>query len=103
MANLVVEFDTKEKTMSVKMDGKDMTDVAHVEFFSGFEDDFHATVVQRSENADDGTMIITRTVANEQGVTANEEKGYDTKPRHDEDKRSKTRKMAKALFRKDFE
>lgn len=38
MAKIIAEFDTKEKTLEVTMDGKKVKDVASVAFMAGYDD-----------------------------------------------------------------
>lgn len=38
MAKIIAEFDTKEKTLSVSMDGKSVKDISSVYFMAGFDD-----------------------------------------------------------------
>jgi hypothetical protein len=68
MAIVNVEFDTKEKTLKVSHDGKEMQNVDRVEFWTfglnGEDTTYFMEVGQREMNEDDGTVKLTRTLAN---------------------------------------
>lgn len=70
MAKINVEFDTKDKVLSVTMDGQVIEDVSSVEFYKGYDnpDQFHGvfTTVERMD--DDKVIKVTRVSAKD-GIT----------------------------------
>ena len=68
MAKINVEFDTKDKVLSVSMDGKDIGNVSSVEFFSGYDDDkFHGSITTIEKMDDDDIHKIMRISAEQNG------------------------------------
>ena len=67
MAVITTEFDTMEKSLTVKMDGKAVTDVDNVEFFKSFiqDDVFHMRVEKVELSEDKDMTTVTRIMAKE--------------------------------------
>ena len=67
MAKINVEFDTKDKVLSVVMDGKVFDNVSSVEFYSGFENDgFHGSVTTVEKVDNDDMIKVMRISAHDQ-------------------------------------
>ncbi len=66
MATISAEFDTKEKTLVITMNGKKLKDIASVEFFV-WGDEASASLTSITVNEDDSTRTITRVMADENG------------------------------------
>lgn len=79
MAKILVEFDTKAKTLSVKKDGTEMPNVVAVELarsdYYGYgyggegddDEDFRFSLTQMESDKENDTRQMTRTVANSVG------------------------------------
>jgi len=67
MSKISVEFDTKTKAMSVKLDGKAVPDVVGVNlsksYYSDDEDAFQCSVTQRQKDEDNDIQTWTQLVA----------------------------------------
>ena len=66
MAEITAVFDTKDKTLSVTMDGKKMKNVSEATFFT-FGDTGGVEVRSFSRDEDNDTITITKILANENG------------------------------------
>ena len=61
MAKINVEFDTKDKTLNVVMDGKTVDNVSSVEFYSGFDNDgFNGSITSVQKIDEDDFVKIMR-------------------------------------------
>jgi hypothetical protein len=69
MAIITATFDTKEKTLSVEMDGKKMDNVVSADFYAGWQDDgtFRGSVSQMTKSEDDDLTQVTYISASENG------------------------------------
>jgi hypothetical protein len=69
MATIVATFNTKEKTLSCTVDGQAVANVDEVYMIRGYSDEskYGCALTTRTEDKDEGTMHMTRLVANEQG------------------------------------
>lgn len=69
MAKITVEFDTKEKTLSVAVDGGAVADVAEVYLSRGYRDgdDYGCALTTVTRDEAEGTVRMTRLVAAEGG------------------------------------
>lgn len=89
---ITVEFDTKDKSLVVMKDGKKLSNVVDVNFYRSFDDEkvFRAIISQRTPNDDEGVMVVTTTMANEDGKVTEtvDEKGQE----------ELTENLAKLLF-----
>lgn len=70
MSKVVLTFDTNEKSLTATMDGRELTDLADVMFYRTGKTSFHMAVVQRTESAENGTVVYTQTCANEQALAS---------------------------------
>lgn len=90
MAEVTVNFNTKEKTLVVEMNGKKMKDVSEISFFS-FGDSAGVEIRSVKREDEDGIVTITKILANEDGET---EETCDVS--------TVTSDLAKALFPRKF-
>ena len=69
MAKITVEFDTKDKTLNVMMDGKAVENVNSVEFYKGYEGkDFHGSITS-IEKVDDDDLFKVLRISAKNGLT----------------------------------
>ncbi len=69
MATVTVSFDTKEKTLTVQMDGEVVNDLQEVVFYKAYEgDDYRCSIATMSEDEDEGVRTMTRLSASEAGL-----------------------------------
>jgi len=88
MAEIVATFNTKDKTLSVEMDGKKIKDVSELHAY--IYGDMAGVELRRIEsNEEDGITVITKVIANEDGEPEISEK---------ECKSSVTEDLAKLLL-----
>ena len=66
MAKITAEFDTKDKTLMVSMDGKKMKKIASAEFFV-WGDEANASLTTIDTDDDESVRTITRIMASENG------------------------------------
>ena len=57
MAKINVEFDTKDKTLNVSMDGKAVDNVSSVEFYSGYDNDGFNGSITSVDKIDEEDMV----------------------------------------------
>jgi len=75
MAKISAEFDTKEKTLVVMMDGKKLENVASVEFYPNWEkeEEFRVGVTTIEKVDDEDLTKVMRIVAQDDGLQLKEE------------------------------
>ncbi len=84
MAKVTVEFDTKEKTLNISMEGESLDNVRGVEFFKDFDsEEFHMSLRTVERIDDQGFVKIMVINANDELV---------------EDKHGFRKRLAKQLF-----
>ena len=84
MAKVIVEFDTKEKTLNVSMEGESLDNIRGVEFFRDFDsEDFHMSLRTVERTDDEGFVKIMVINANDELV---------------EDRQGLRKRLAKQLF-----
>lgn len=68
MSKIVAEFDTKEKTLSITMDGKSIDNVSSAEFYAGWDekDEFHAGITTVTKIDEEDVTQVMRIVAEDQ-------------------------------------
>lgn len=89
---VVIEYDTKEKALTVSKDGKAIENVDRVEFWNfslSEEGPYHMEIGQREENEDEGTVVRTRILANK-----------DIFGKEKTEELSKTERLSRLLFQK---
>jgi len=70
MSKINVEFDTKEKSLSVKKDGKDVASVSEVMFYNYMYDDkpqAEMSIYTREKVDDEDMYVVTKLYASEDG------------------------------------
>lgn len=69
MSIISAEFDTKEKSLKVSIDGKEVKNISSVECYKTYMDDdsFGISVNSFSSNEESGISTITRIVASKSG------------------------------------
>lgn len=76
MAKINVEFDTKEKTMAVSIDGQEVADAYSVCLYRGYYEDekdkFSCSITTVQQDKDNDMRVITQTMA-KQSVEAQQE------------------------------
>jgi len=72
MAEFVTTFNTKEKTLSVSVDGTEIENVTDVEFYKfgmgGDDEPFHAAIVTREMSEDKDMVTVTRVMAQKDDI-----------------------------------
>ena len=102
MAEIVATFDTKDKVLTVSMDGKKMKDVSGVEFYA-WGDNGSVEIRTIKSNDDESFVTVTKILASEDGdqITETTEASKDEKDKKKE-KKEDTKDLSKALFPKKF-
>ncbi|MBY0525592.1 MAG: hypothetical protein K2R98_19460 [Gemmataceae bacterium] len=78
MAKINVEFDTKDKSLSVSMDGKAMANVAGISLYQSYddEDEFRCNVVMATKDDTNDIRTVTSIYASEQPKADEQEKAF---------------------------